>query len=250
MDEAAPPTFRQSPDIIRDFVFPLAVAEGRGIERPVKRILGTAFLIGDRGFALTARHVFSGCDNDPVIGVFLTPAGDMVGVDIASKELHPTEDVAIVKLGGEGWKSFFRLINSYENSSCKYSLWAYPDDTYYEVVADNMAILRPDLVYNEGYVRRRISREIPSLSGTSFFELSQVAGDGASGSPVVRTTRSLFVVANPAWDVIGIYVGQRTNDRATSVSYAVRADAFWAWVPEILGKSVLEESQQIGPFGR
>jgi hypothetical protein len=105
-------------------------------------------------------------------------------------------------------------------------------------VAGNQVVVRPDLVYNEGYVRRRYTGELPAIYGTSFFELSEVAGTGASGAPVCKITA-------PAWDVIGIYVGEKINDRATSVSYAVRVESFRSWVPEILGKSVLDESQNV-----
>lgn len=107
--------------------------------------------------------------------------------------------------------------------------------------------MRPDLVYNEGYIRRRYTGELPVIFGRSFYELSEVAGSGSSGAPICKLNISpLFGFIKPsAWDVIGIYVGEKINDRGTSVSYAVREDAFRHWSPEILGKSVLEESQNV-----
>jgi hypothetical protein len=45
--------------------------------------------------------------------------------------------------------------------------------------------------------------------------------------------------------VIGIYVGEKINERVTSVSYAVREESFRNWIPGILGKSILEESQNV-----
>ena len=229
--------FKQS-DAIRDYVFPIASAEMRGDDIAVKRVLGTAFLIGRQGFALTAKHVIAGSEVERLIAIFALQSGGWFGYEITAREAHSTEDVALVKLDGAPWKSFFRLSNSVEHASCQYRLWGYPDDATFELVAGNQAVVRPDLVFNEGYVRRRYTGELPAIQGTSFFELSEVAGTGASGAPVCKITA-------PVWDVIGIYVGEKINDRATSVSYAVREESFRSWVPEILGKSVLEESQNV-----
>lgn len=229
--------FKQS-DAIRDYIFPIASVEMRGDAIAVKRVLGTAFLIGSQGFALTAKHIISGLEAEKLIAIFALHSGGWFGYGITARETHPSEDVALVKLDGTPWKSFFRLSNSVEHASCKYRLFGYPDDATFELVVGNQAVVRPDLVYNEGYVRRRYTGELPAIQGTSFFELSEVAGLGASGAPVCKITA-------PVWEVIGIYVGEKINDRATSVSYAVREEAFRSWVPEMLGKSVLEESQNV-----
>jgi hypothetical protein len=124
------------------------------------------------------------------------------------------------------------------DASERYRLFGYPDDATYELLDGNKALMRPDLVYNEGYIRRRYVSPLPSVEGTAFYELSEVAGSGASGAPVCKFT-------HPVWEVIGIYVGERINERATSVSYAVREQAFRNWVPKILGKSILEESRNV-----
>jgi Trypsin-like peptidase domain len=227
--------FKQS-DAIRDYIFPIASAEMRGNDMAVKRVLGTAFLIGSQGFALTANHVIAGSQDEKLIAIFALQSGGWFGYVITARESYPSEDVALVKLDGAPWKSFFRLSNSVEHASCKYRLFGYPDDATFELVVGNQAVSRPDLVYNEGYIRRRYTGELPAIKGTSFFELSEVAGTGASGAPICKVT-------DPVWELIGIYVGEKINDRATSVSYAVREETFRGWVPEILGKSVLEESQ-------
>ena len=39
----------------------------------------------------------------------------------------------------------------------------------------------------------------------------------------------------------GVYVGERTNDRATSVGYAVPSDAFADWIPDLLGRALAVE---------
>lgn len=229
--------FKQS-DAIRDYVFPIASAEMRGDRIAVKQVLGTAFLIGSQGFALTAKHVIACSEAERLIAIFALQSGGWFGYEITAREVHSTEDVALVKLDGTPWKSFFRLSNSVEHASCKYRLWGYPNDTTFELMVSNQAVVRPDLIYNEGYIRRRFTGELPAIQGTSFFELSEVAGTGASGAPVCKITA-------PVWEVIGIYVGEKINDRATSVSYAVREDSFRSWVPGILGKTILDESQNV-----
>ena len=229
--------FKQS-DAIRDYVFPIASIEGKTGETGVKRILGSGFLIGNRGFALTAKHVIMGSKEECLAAVFVLESGGWFGYQIIQKELHPEEDVALLKLSGGPWKSFLRLSNTTEHASCKYRLFGYPDDATFELTDGRQVLVRPDLIYNEGYVRRRYTGTLPVIQGQSFFELSEIAGTGCSGAPVSKFT-------SPAWDVIGIYVGERLNERATSVSYAVREEAFRNWCPKSLGVSVLEESRNV-----
>jgi trypsin-like peptidase len=229
--------FQQS-DAIRDFVFPIGTADQRADGIHIKNFLGSAFLIGNRGFALTAAHVILGSKNERLVGIFCPSAGGWFGYEVVARETHLSEDVAVIQLDGGPWKSFFRLSNSVEHASCRYRLFGYPEDAAYELVQQGRAVLRPDLIYNEGYIRRRISNEVPQLRGRSFFELSEIAGQGCSGAPIAK-------LSAPVWDVIGVYVGERINDRATSVSYAVREDAFRSWVPACMGVSVLDESRNV-----
>jgi hypothetical protein len=109
-----------------------------------------------------------------------------------------------------------------------------------EIVEEGHARPRPDLVYTQGYIRRRISDiPIPGIRGNGFFELSEVAGAGCSGSPV------MLITSGPAWLVIGVYVGQRiaAGDDLVRVGYAAREDLFRDWVPDLLGVSVIAESR-------
>lgn len=225
-------------DNIRDFVFPLATARRAGNAIEIVRFLGTAFVIGNRGFALTARHVIASAGDHPMIGMFVLPDGKWYSVGISAAEAHPSEDVALVQLDGGPWRSFFRLSGTQENASCRYRLFGYPDDATYELIDAGHVAPRPDLVYNEGYFRRRFTGSLPGILGSAFFELSQVAGAGASGAPVCK-------ISAPVWEVMGVYVGEKLNDRATSVSYAVREDAFREWRPGILGTSVSAESSNV-----
>jgi len=222
---------------------------------------GTAFLIGNQGYALTAKHVVAG-RNKPLAALTMTAAGGWTWVHIAGSEMHPSEDVAIIKLDPGSCKSGFQLSNSVEMASAKYQIYGYPGDAT-RSEADKGEF--PDLIYTEGYIRRRYSASlyppsgpVPStgasqasgasqVSGTSFFELSQIAGLGTSGGPV-------FAVFEPM-EVIGIYSaekhtphvianGDKPITQLISVSYAVRDDAFRGWKPAMLGgKTVLEESK-------
>jgi len=227
---------------------------GGGIARIVSTH-GTAFLIGNRGFALTAKHVIAG-KSKPLAALTMAEASGWTWSNIVASETHPAEDVAILRLDPGSCKSGFQLGSSVVMASSRYRIFGYPSDaTRFETASGEF----PDLVYTEGYIRRRYSASLSPLlgssspagrsrvAGTSFFELSQIAGTGTSGGPV-------FDLAEPM-TVIGIYSAEKhtphliaTGDtpitQLTSVSYAVRGDAFRDWKPAMLGgKTVLEESR-------
>lgn len=89
---------------------------------------------------------------------------------------------------------------------------------------------RPDLVYSEGHIRRRLIDSRQTLfGGHRQFELSSAAGAGCSGAPVL-----LDHPAHDAWQVIGVYVGQRSNEtEGITVGHAVRIGGdswFTGWV--------------------
>jgi hypothetical protein len=117
-------------------------------------------------------------------------------------------------------------------------MWGYPGDVATELEDQGQVVFRPDLIYAQGYIRRRIAHEIPYIKGAQFFELSEVVGQGCSGSPV-------YINRGDVWDVVGIYVGELVTERGTSRAFAVREDAFRDWKPPIIGCTVLEESQNV-----
>lgn len=55
---------------------------------------------------------------------------------------------------------------------------------------------------------------LPSITGTRFLELSQVAGPGCSGSPVINTAS----LGLPFWKLVGVYVGERLDAYSTAAS--------------------------------
>jgi hypothetical protein len=85
---------------VRDFVLPvcnLGHNEDGNIITDGAELVGTCFLIGDRGYALTAAHVLRQVQND--IARVLVPNSE--GWDaclIRRGEPHPTEDVGLLKI--------------------------------------------------------------------------------------------------------------------------------------------------------
>jgi hypothetical protein len=179
---------------------------------------------------------------DTFAGMFLPPDNAWTALLVESQELHPSEDVGLIKVQGNEWASIFAFSSEHVNSSFNYESFGYPEDALNEnfngLLPDGTVRPRPDLVFTRGYVRRRISwsPRIPNVVGTSFVEPSAVAGRGCSGSPILR------IGAQQRWPVVGIYVGGRLNDVGTSVAYAVRAETFAEWVPRLLGHSLASEA--------
>jgi len=203
--------------------------------------LGTAFLIGTGQYALTAAHVAAMGRSLPMVLVSVNNDGESYGHEVEAAEAHPTEDVAILRLGSPLWPSWMQLAGTFETQTLSYRSWGYPENVLHEVVTNGLALPRPDLIYTQGYVRRRLSMTVPGLNGTQFFELSDAAGGGCSGAPVLRRT----AIAGGFWDVVGVYIGERQVEGRDPirVGLAVREEAFRDWVPDVLGRSILDESR-------
>ena len=227
--------FKQS-DRVRDYVFPLCIAEKEDHKIKFKRFLGSGFLIGKNSYAITAAHVLDRTDGK-IYAMFVDDNNQWLAFYISEQEQHPEEDVALIKIKYKPLKSIFCFNNAFETQGLEYKQFAYPDDMMYELEELGQAYGRPDMIYLQGYIRRRTNHPIPNMKGKRFFELSQIGGMGCSGSPIFKIDQ------HKNWRVVGVYVGERLNDRGTSVSYAVREDAIRDWVPKILGHSLLIESQ-------
>ena len=205
---------------------------------------GTAFLIGERGFMLTAAHVAEVLKTKTKpVAIFMDHTGKSSVAAIIDYECHPTEDVAVLKLPEGSWGSIHDVSPARQFGSIEVMMWAYPENVAKEhqrtVAPDNpeAATVRPDLVYFQGYVRRIISREIPVgiFRGSEFYEVSQIGGACASGAPVT------FRAPGQVFKVIGIYVGENTSDARREIGIVVRSDAFHDWTPTILGNAVAAE---------
>ena len=227
---------------VMDAVLPIFLGKWDGDDFQYKTVTGTTFLIGKRGFALTAAHVIDQIEvsgDDYAFG-FLSDTFHWRAGRINSWEKHPTEDVAILKLSHAICPSWLVIQPEPQHQSSVYDSWGYPIS-----VAEQPKIYeengqdRPELIYTNGYVRRRISRKLPIsiYRGTSFYELSEIAGDGCSGGPVIQKS----TVGRLTWSVFGVYIGAAAGDFKSS--YAVRCEAFSEWTPSLLTRSILEESQ-------
>lgn len=246
--------FTQTEGRIRDFIFPLVlVRSDDGVSHRHVDLLGTGFLIGSSGCAITAAHVAeqiqsarartSETTQFGVVGAFIAEDGSWWSVPALTADIHPTEDVALIQMENtqQCWlPSFLTLANSDgDTSSLPYHQWSYPSDVMYDIVRDGRTQARPDLVYLEGYIRRPMTGiPLPAIRGTRFFEVSTAAGPGASGSPLIKK----HDMEVDSWRVIGVYVGERSSDSGDRVGYVAREDAVRDWRPSLLGGASLLEA--------
>jgi len=228
--------FRQSDRII-DHVVPLVQVESHDSGLKVTAFLGTGFICGEN-LGMTAHHVLNE-ETPPSVGIVINHQQKWHYCSISGVETHPVEDVCLFTLEqldeDVSWQSFLRPSSAPQYASLNYSLWGYPADVLYEVVHGGFASPRPDLVYSEGHVRRRMSDiSLEHLRGRNFYELSQRGGSGFSGGPVI-SNRSLG--PSSVWQVVGIYIGERVSGEGISVGYATRLDSIAAWRPALLNGS-------------
>ena len=119
-------------------------------------------------------------------------------------------------------------------------MWSYPQETASEVTrfpnhSRNVASFRPGIVFFRGYVRRTIDHNPnPTISiykGDYYYEVSEIGGACASGSPVLT----------PNGDVFAIYVGENGN----RCGYASVLSRVLSWSPNVLGHSIIEEATRV-----
>jgi hypothetical protein len=243
---------------VRDIIFPLILVEQiKTGACKMKEFLGTGFLIGSEGYALTAAHVVDVKIelNQAIVALFIDKKNNKWKIFNADKvDIHPTEDVAVLKMRDGKWYSTDVRVNfEMQFASFEYQLFGYPSINLYEeiYVKDQFGKVlgRPDLIYSKGHIRRRISFNLPAIKGNCFYELSEPIGAGCSGSP-------LFRLKNGIWEVIGIYIADKTENIVFegydknlnwimksfevngSLSYAVRMDDLKNWQPKSLNKTL------------
>lgn len=220
---------------VRDYVLPLGQIRpntpGNGIE--LEKFLGTAFLIGDNGFLLTAAHVVRGIDVSELVVMKVDANNHWMAWFISEIELHTDHDIAIMKMTNIMGDSPLLIAYVDIRSASQYQMFGYPEDAMYELTNPETGLQhgRPNLAFYQGYVRRRIGFPIPYMKGDAFYELSEGASRGCSGSPVFQIQR------NGTWNIIGVYLGIRKNNDDLIVSYALRIDSLMDWQPKILGRS-------------
>lgn len=240
---------------IRDLVFPLILAEKVGEDEIIMvSFLGTGFLIGSKGYALTAAHVvdLQTKPNQAIVGLFIDKTTNQWTVHNSDTcDTHPSEDVALLKMRGEHWEeTTIKVSFEKQFASFDYKLFGYPNANLLEDVdsrdSAGRVLGRPDLIYSAGHMRRRVSFSMPAIKGRCFYELSQPVGAGCSGSPIFTTRDGL-------WYVVGIYVADKTVsvsfetynkkldwvietiEMPGALAYAVRMDDLSNWIPKELG---------------
>lgn len=228
---------------INEFVVPVVEAIPGEPYARVTRYRGTGFFVGSRGAVLTAAHVVDNADEELAVAV-PTPAGGSRLWSLQGVERHPTEDIAvgIADLAEAVPKSPLRVTREPQFGSAQWMLWGYPEDIMYDLVVGGTAVLRSELVFVSGYVRRRVPQdvEIPQVRGRALYECGGLAGPGCSGSPMILTNQ----IQDRHWPMFGLYVGERiASDRGLFVSYAVRMDDVLDWSPRVLGRPLDVESQ-------
>lgn len=236
---------------IRDYVFSIAEVEADGDGERMVAILGTGFRVGNQSLALTAAHVVKATyrASKRLAGIFIDSA-HFVAVPISAVNFHATEDVALLSLDMPPIESVLAVSIAEEHSSCPCHLWGYASDIQHEFAVDGIMKPRPELVYEQGYVRRRLSLPLPTnqIPGHNFYELSDIGGQGWSGGPIIKSFGSR------RWPVYSIFVGEHmtaAGQIATAVSeatyvkrvsYGVRLSALASWSPPLLGTANLAEA--------
>lgn len=200
---------------------------------PVAQLIGTGFLLGGHAIGVTAAHVLP-ADTTNVFA-WRVVGGESKAQPLDCVERHPSVDLAVFRLPSiDADESPLEFRDAKVVGGTAYVQWGYPVDAAYREPSAGTVPSRvsPEPVFVRGYVRRRYDHELPlaEVPGTQFLELSELAGRGASGSPVMSEQDA----RRQRWHVLGVYVGENLSldvDRPP-VSYALRCDAFSGWRPQ------------------
>lgn len=239
---------------IIDVIVPIIIASKDKNGFKYETLLGTGFYIGKSGYVMTAGHVLEQAQaytsKGNVLGVMLIIKGQRYFFEALSSEKHPAHDIGLLQLPAPSLESFLVISNTSENQTCEFHMWSYPEEiadlAKHDIVGEEngrpvgRGIAIPELVFFQGYIRRRISKQLHLriYTGDQFYEISEIGGACCSGSPII-SKRAM----GKTWPVIAIYIGENSSGQVTKAGYAVRLDQLYDWRPSILkGKSILEES--------
>lgn len=227
---------------VRDFVLPVCDIshgdDGYAVKQDSK-LVGTCFLIGDRGFALTAAHVLHQVNNDLARVLFPDPEGWDACL-IEGSEVHPSEDIALIKLDLPRKITSPIVPADHEPfPSLEYHMWAYPDVIAKEYMGHERPAdaldFNPSPVYFRGYVRRKLpyspNPQFDMYVGKNFYEVSEIGGACCSGAPLATVANSPGVFA--------IYIGDEMQSRRCG--YATNLMRVLDWTPGSLGKPLRDE---------
>jgi Trypsin-like peptidase domain len=219
-------------DRMIDYVFPVVAITRTGPQTiDYRGLLGTGFLVkGKEGLGLTAGHVADSIVAGQAAAAFQDESGEWHARAITVAERHPSDDVALVHVEDVSWESPLFVTTASEYGSSHYSMWGYPLDVTNEQEIDGRIAPRPDLIFSEGHIRRRLTDvKFRGITGRKMYELSNVAGSGCSGSPVC-----IRQPGRDPFEVIGVYIGERYSEADhVSVAFAVRSEAILQVWPQI-----------------
>lgn len=208
-------------------------------------LFGTGFLIGSNGFATTCAHVIDQLheelNENQILITHFPYNGKLYVFELDKFEKHATQDVGVFQVKNAELTSFLKVLDSHENSSLEYHGWGYPKETAKELkMFDLNAFEYPELIFTQGYIRRRINRELyPTIiyKGNSFYEVSEQGGAGYSGSPIIDKR----TIGKEYYGIIGIYVGEKEGN---GIGYVVNSQSFVNWKPNVIGRTILEECNE------
>ena len=229
----------------RQFVLPVCVlklATSDEVDYKSAELAGTCFLIGRRGYALTAAHVIRQIGSDG--RVFYPDPEGWDACPIIASEIHPTEDIGILKIDlPEEVISPVLYAEDEPIPGREYNMWAYPEVIAKEVEhhgpPEGGLPFNPSPVYFRGYIRRKLNYSPnPNLSiyvGSRFYEISEIGGACCSGAPLTTVAEIPGAFA--------IYIGEAQAER--KCAYAANLTKVLDWAPNVLGKPLRYEV--IGP---
>ncbi|MCF3935714.1 serine protease [Acuticoccus sp. M5D2P5] len=194
------------------------------------KLSGTGFLLKPSYKLITAKHVLNTNTKQMALQI---QYDRWAPVKFEIIKHHPNEDISVIDARPTVTDHpFLQASIKHHNSGGKYHLFGYPEDILFDREHNDQFGRRqqyPDLVYNSGYIRRRTNFTIPGLVGSAFFELSEVAGTGCSGAPIITQL-------GENWEVSGLYLGERTIENANypprELAYALRFDSIEGWLRE------------------
>lgn len=197
---------------ISDVIFPICVVNKQGTNYTYKALVGTGFILGENGFAMTARHVIENIEPEKLCGLLIiNDKWDPIFFE--SMTHHPNEDISILKIKENKIKSFIYPSKNFENASCPYQLWGYPEINAYfhsEIKdCDVNSLHRPDLCYYEGHIVRRLSDAREHFLRRNWCNVYEIPPGfkGCSGAPLIKKASR----TDEKCEMLGIYVGNKAN---------------------------------------